>query len=228
MSAALFDALEATWPAAASHRVGPFRLREGAGGGKRVSAALLEGPFDESALDALDAPLFQLRPGQEALDAALARRGYRVIDPTILMQAPAEALAEKPRPVSLPSIWPPLAIQRRMWAEGHVGPERIDVMLRAAGPKTSFIARTRDKPSGVGFAAIHRGIAMVHALHVEPAFRRQGIGAAMMRGIAWWAQTEGAETVALAVTEANAAARALYTGLGMAETDRYHYRERET
>ncbi|MCB1388596.1 MAG: GNAT family N-acetyltransferase [Rhodobacteraceae bacterium] len=228
MNDALFAALEATWPPAASRLEGPFRLRDGAGGGKRVSSAVLEGPFNEAALDALDAPLFQLRREQAALDAVLAARGYRVIDPTVLMEAPVEALAAKPKAVSLPTIWPPLAIQRRIWDEGHVGPERIAVMLRASDPKTSFIARTRDKPAGVGFAAMHQGIAMVHAVHIEPAFRRQGVGAAMMRGIAWWAQQQGAHTLALAVTEANTPARALYRGLGMVETARYHYRERET
>lgn len=229
MTEALFEALEATWPPAASRQVGPFRLRDGAGGGKRVSAALLDGDFSPAALEAVaDQPLFQLRPGQEALDAALVERGYRKIDPTIMMQAPVAALAEKPRPVSLPTIWPPLAIQRRIWEEGHVGPERVAVMLRACDPKMSFIARIRDKPAGVGFVAIHRGIAMLHALHVEPAFRREGIGVRMVRGMAYWAEQQGAETFALAVTEANAAARALYRGLGMAEVAAYHYRERQT
>jgi N-acetylglutamate synthase len=36
--------LEATWPPAARHRAGPWVLRDGAGGGKRVSAATAEGP----------------------------------------------------------------------------------------------------------------------------------------------------------------------------------------
>ena len=226
MSDDLFAALEASWPPASSVTQGPFRLREGAGGGKRVSAALLEGAFDEAALDALDAPLFQLRPGQEALDRALEARGFRVVDPTILMAAPIDALAEKPKPVSLPTIWPPLAIQRRIWEEGHVGPERIAVMMRACDPKMSFIARIRDKPAGVGFVAVHKGIAMLHALHVEPDFRRQGVAAAMVRGMAYWAGREGAETFALAVTEGNKGARALYSGLGMTDVGAYHYRER--
>jgi len=227
MTEALFAALEATWPAAASRPAGPFRLRDGAGGGKRVSAALLEGEFSEAALEAVaDQPLFQLRPGQEALDAALAARGYQVADPTVLMAAPVEILAEKPQPVALPTIWPPLAIQRRIWAEGHVGPERIAVMQRACGPKTSFIARIRDKPAGVAFVAIHQGVAMLHALQVEPGFRRQGVGADMVRGMAHWARAQGAQTFALAVTEANTTARGLYSRLGMAETDAYHYREK--
>ena len=42
----LFAALEATWPPASSQRLGPFRLRDGAGGGKRVSAAVQDGEFD--------------------------------------------------------------------------------------------------------------------------------------------------------------------------------------
>ena len=226
MSDDLFAALEASWPPASSTRHGPFRLREGAGGGKRVSAALLEGDFDEAALDALNAPLYQLRPGQEALDKALETRGYRVVDPTVLMTTPTAALAEKPKPVSLPTIWPPLAIQRRIWEEGHVGPERIAVMMRACDPKMSFIARIRDKPAGVGFVAVHQGIAMLHALHVEPQFRRQGVAAGMVRGMAYWAGQEGAETFALAVTVGNGAARALYSGLGMTEVSSYHYREK--
>lgn len=226
MSADLFDVLEATWPAAASRRIGPFWLRDGAGGGKRVSATLLEGDFTDAAFDAVAGqPLFQLRPGQDALDAALAARGYAVVDPTVLYTAPVEALAEAPRPVALPTIWPPLAIQRQIWAEGHVGPERLAVMDRACAPKTSFIARFKDRAAGVGFVAIHQGIAMLHALHVDPAFRRQGIARYMVRGMAHWAQAQGASSFALAVTQGNSGARALYEALGMTEAGAYHYRE---
>ena len=228
MSDALFAALEATWPPVSSQTNGPFRLRDGAGGGKRVSAAVLEGAFSEAALDALGPqPLFQLRTSQSALDAALGNRGYRIVDPTLLMTAPVDAVAETPRPVSLPTIWPPLAIQRQIWAEGHVGPERIAVMERACDPKMSFIARFQDRAAGVGFLAIHQGIAMLHALHVDPDFRRKGVAHYMVRGMADWARRHGATDFALAVTQANAGARALYTRLGMQEVDAYHYREKQ-
>jgi N-acetylglutamate synthase len=40
------DAMEATWPPAATTRLGPWLLRDGKGGGKRVSAATLAGEFD--------------------------------------------------------------------------------------------------------------------------------------------------------------------------------------
>lgn len=230
MTEALFAALEATWPALSSRRLGPFRLRDGAGGGKRASAALLDGPFDPAALDAAEAAgatLFQLRPGDEALDTALEARGYRVIDPSVIYAAPVDAVAEKPRPVSLLAAWPPLAIQRALWLEGGTGPARIAVMERASAPRQGFVARFRNRAAGVGFVALHDGTAMLHALHVDPEFRRQGVARYMVRGMADWAREAGATTFALAVTQGNAPARALYSALGMAEAAPYHYREKQ-
>jgi N-acetylglutamate synthase len=225
----LFAALDATWPAASARRVGPFMLRDGANGGKRVSAAVLEGTFDDAALDAIEAEgalLIQVRDGQGNLDSALQARGYDVVDPTIHYVAPIGTLAEKPRPVSLLSCWPPLEIQRQIWADGGIGRSRVAVMERACDPKQAFISRFRNRAAGVGFVAIHDGIAMMHALQVEPDFRRAGVARYMVRGMAHWAQGQGADQFALAVTEANTAARALYAALGMTEAARYHYRER--
>tara|TARA_R110002073_G_scaffold19891_2_gene72056 strand:+ start:10413 stop:11123 length:711 start_codon:yes stop_codon:yes gene_type:complete len=225
----LFAALEATWPPASSQRLGPFRLRDGAGGGKRVSAAVQDGEFDAALLDQAEAamgarPLFQVRDGQAALDQALAARGYTVIDPTILYAAPIDQIAEAPRPVSLLEAWEPLAIQRQIWADGGVGPDRVAVMLRACDPKTSFAARFRNRAAGAGFVAVHDGIAMMHALQIEPEFRRAGVARYSVRGMAHWARNHGATTLALAVTQRNNAARGLYEGLGMEQAGAYHYR----
>ncbi len=225
----LFAALEATWPAASSRKVGPFRLREGAGGGKRVSAAVLEGGFSGAAFDAVaDQPLFQVKRGQDDLDQALAARGYVVLDPTTIYAAPVADIAEKPRPVSLLAAWPPLAMQRQVWADGGVGPDRIAVMERACEPKNGFIARFENRVAGAGFVAIHDGIAMLHALQVEVDFRRRGVANYMVRGMAHWAAEAGAHTFALAVTQRNDPARGLYTRIGMTEVDGYHYREKTT
>ncbi len=46
----------------------------------------------------------------------------------------------------------------------------------------------------------------------------------MIAAAAAWAAEQGADTVALVVTEANAPARALYSSLGMAPVGQYHYR----
>lgn len=216
--------MEETWPPASVRRVGPVMLREGAGGGKRVSAASVEGEFDPADLEA---PLFVVRQGQEALDATLAARGYSVVDPVVAYAAPASMLAE-PAPPHLSALphWPPLAVTREIWAEEGIGPARVAVMERAKGPKTAILARTEDHPVGAAFVAISGDVAMLHALEVRLAARRQGSANNILRCAAGWALDHGATTLSLVVTEANAPARALYASLGMAVVGQYHYRQR--
>lgn len=223
----IFAALHATWPAASTRCCGPFTLRDGAGGGKRVSAATLDGPLHRDALDAAlrQTPLVMVRDGQTDLDSALAERGWRVVDPTVLIAAPVAALAARPAALALLPVWPTLAIQRQIWAEAGIGPDRVAVMARAPQPATSFIARLDNRTAGTAFAAVHHQTAMLHALEVLPTARRRGVGAATVRGIADWAAGQGAGVLALAVTRANTPARALYARLGMTEAGGYHYRQ---
>jgi len=231
-AAELLAVLEASWPPAATSRAGPWRIREGRGGGQRVSAATAEEPVTEADIPQAEAamralgqrPLFMLRPGDEALDAALAARGYTSRDATNLYACPVTTLAEPPPPVSGFTLWPPLAIMEDLWAEGGIGPERLAVMHRAAPPKTGIIGRTRDRAAGTAFVAIHAGTAMIHALEVAPELRRAGTARNIMRLAALWAQDHGARHFALAVTAANAAGNALYSGLGMTHVAGYHYR----
>ncbi len=230
--ATLFAALDATWPAHGITEHAGWLLRDGAGGGKRVSAA---SPL-ESGADIGEAEvwmqgqgtraLFRLTPADTALDAALALRGYALLDPTILYAAPVAALAEKPPSVSLFDIWPPLAIMREIWAAGGITAPRLAVMARASTPMTGLIARRNDRAAGVAFCALYQGVAMLHAVEVAPAMRHRGVGRLILRGAAYWAQQQGGEWLALAVTEANTGARALYEGAGMVPVTRYHYREK--
>ncbi|WP_209425086.1 GNAT family N-acetyltransferase [Pararhodobacter sp. SW119] len=232
-AARLHAALEATWPPAARLPCGPFTLRDGGGGGKRVSAATLDRPFTPEALAAAEKamrdrgarPLFMIRSGEDSLELALADRDYAVVDPTVFYVAPVATVAEPPRPVSLFECWPPLALQKQIWRAAGIGPERLAVMARASAPRTAFIARFQNRAAGVGFCALDTDIAMLHALEIEPAYRRQGVARRMIRGMADWAQAQGGAWFALAVTERNIAARGLYSALGMTEAGGYHYRQ---
>ena len=231
-AARLFAALEATWPPAATRRLGPVTLREGRGGGSRVSCATASSLPDTEQFEAAEAamlaagepPIWRIGPGDEALDAALAARGYQIMDPVALYLAPVAALAQEPPRVSAFALWPPLAIQRDLWTAGHIGPARQAVMDRAAMPKTALLARQDDRPAGIAFVAISDGIAFIHALAVIPAFRRRGAARNLMRRAAVWAQGQGAGWLALAVTEANGPANGLYASLGMTVVEHYHYR----
>jgi len=226
--------LRATWPPVGERTCGPFTIPEAAGGGKRVTAARCAGePAAEeitSAERAMDGQgrqaLFALTPDQTGFDRELARRGYLTLDPTLALSCPVESLTGAPPPVSGFLVWPPLQVMRDIWAEGRIGPDRIEVMGRAEGPKTAILGRTDDRPAGAGFAAVHGGAAMVHALEVRRAQRRRGLGQHMMAHAANWAAEQGAEEVVVLVTEANEGAIAFYRGLGMEGGRCYHYRVR--
>jgi GNAT superfamily N-acetyltransferase len=174
---------------------------------------------------------FQLGGSSEpvGLDAALAARGYRLLDRTLLMTAPvAEVLA-------LPA-GPPLEISEvptdewvALWqrVDGRYPP---DVLPRAVEIMTGV-------PAGYGLlraddgavVAVGRAVVLgewvgVYAMAVDERWRGRGYGRAVLRGLAGWAAGRGARQAFLAVVESNAAARRLYTGAGFTAAGRYHYR----
>ena len=226
---ALATAMEATWPPAAAWLDGPWRLRDGAGGGNRVSAATPEAGWTEDdialAEAAMPAALFMIRPQDAALDAALQKRGYARVDPVVIYAAATAGSAPPPRMATFPH-WPPRQVAADIWAEGHIGPARLAIMHRALGPKTAILARACDRAAGVAFVALHGNIALLHALEVSLPFRRQGCARNILRAAAHWARDHGADTLALAVTEANQGARALYASQGMQGVGQYHYRQK--
>lgn len=237
----LTELIDATWPAASFSQVGQWTIREGAGGGSRVSAATLTGGAGggpaspvldivaaEAAMASLgQAPLFMVRHGEDSLDASLAARGYEIRNPVTVYEAPVAALAATPPPpMSCIDAWPPLAIMAEIWADGGIGPSRLAVMARVRGPKTALLGRDGDRPAGVLFAAAHAGTAMIHAIEVRPRFRRRGVARNLLRRAACWAEEAGCTRLTLLVTAANPAAP-LYGGLGMEPAAAYHYRFKE-
>ena len=170
-------------------------------------------------------PLFMIRDGQDDLDATLRVAGYEVIDPVTMYAIDANKLTDEnpPRTAAI-AAWEPLQIMLEIWAEGGIGPGRIDVMNRAKGPKSGFISRWNDHPAGTSFIAMHDGIAMVHALEILPQQRRQGVAQWLMRRAAFWTLAHGGHTLSVICTTANTGANALYSSLGMQVVGHYHYR----
>ncbi|MFD1159895.1 GNAT family N-acetyltransferase [Roseovarius aestuarii] len=231
----LYSVIEGTWPAAAVSQVGPWTIRDGQGGGQRVSAAttatevfLHDLPDAEAAMRRLGQPqLFMIRDGDADLDAVLEAAGYPIVDPVNIYVAPlTELMAERPPKVTTFAIWEPLEIMRDIWAAGGIGPERIEVMARVKGPKTGLFGRSNNRPAAAGFVAVFERIAMVHALEVLERHRREGMGCHMMRQAAFWAAEQGATHMSVICTQANAAANALYSSLGLTLVGQYHYRRK--
>lgn len=230
-SETLYDVVDNTWPAAAKTRLGAWTIRAGQGGGQRASAATAEQPDGdidqaETAMrDLGQTPLFMIRKGDDDLDQRLAVRGYAIKDPVTAWACPAAFLTDIAIPrVTVFTIWEPLMMMNEIWAEGGIGPGRLAVMNRVAMPKTGLLGRMNEKPGGAAFAAIHQGVAMVHAVEIVPGQRRQGMGAWLMRAAAFWAVEQRAQTLSVICTTANTAANGLYASLGMQVVGHYHYR----
>lgn len=228
---ALTALVDATWPAAGYATAGGFVIRRGEGGGSRVSAAsacdrAIDIEAAEAAMRALgQVPLFVIRAGEAALDTALEAQGYAIKDPVTLWSAPVGQLAtQRPPPVTSFEVWPPLAIQHELWAAGGIGPQRLAIMARVTGPRTTLLGRLDDTPAGCAFVACDGPLAMLHALEVAPRFRRRGLARHLMRAAAFWARDAGADTLSVLVTRANSGGNALYQTLGMTGETGYHYR----
>lgn len=229
----LVEVCEATWPPASRSRTGAWIIRDGQGGGQRVSAATEAWPITdadlpeaEKAMRALGQDcLFQVHPGEEKLDTLLKEHGYILRDPVNLWAVDLRKLTAKPiPPATAYTMWPPLELVRDIWEDGAIGAARQAVMERAECEKTAILARAGDQPGGAAFVGLHDGIAMVHALHVVEAQRRKGVGSMLLRAAAKWAEARGAGVLSLIVTQGNHAANPLYAALGMTVVGHYHYR----
>ena len=233
-AARLIAAIDATWPAAEIRDAAGWRLRRGNGGGQRVSAAspLTDAPDIAAGEVAMarwgQAPLFRLTPEEASVDGALAAAGYRVHDPVVVYAAPVADLADdRDETARIIRVAASLALMDEIWEAGGIGAGRRAVMARVRGPRIRLMARLGDRPAGCAFVALDGAVAMLHAVEVLARHRRAGAGRMLLHGAANWARERGAETLALAVTEANAPARALYDRAGMCVAARYHYRVRD-
>lgn len=229
----IYDAIDHTWPAAEYLTTEKWTFRRGAGGGSRVSAATANGDVSDDDIVEAEAQmmrwsqsgLFMIRDGETDLDQQLERLGYVIKDPVTLYAAPLEELTQqRPPPVSSFVSWPPLASQKEIWADGGIGPERLAIMGRAEGPKTTLLGRAKDTPAGTVYVGISGAQAMIHALEVHVDMRRSGMGRILTTAAAVWAKGQGASYLSLATTDANVAANRLYSSLGMQVVGQYHYR----
>lgn len=229
---ALARAFESTWPAAETADSGALRSGRGLGAGGRVSSThALHSGWSGADLDAAEqihrgwgqVPMFRVASGDVALNDALRARGYAPENPTAIMAMACDALAGDIPEMTSFAIWPPLEVQRILWAEGNISAARQDVMMRVAGPRTALLGRLDDRVAGCAFVAVDGPVAMLHALEVAPEFRRRGLSGWLARAAAEWAVGQGAQRLGLAVSRANLAARASYDKLGFQEIETYSY-----
>lgn len=93
------------------------------------------------------------------------------------------------------------------------------------GPVTFASVRAAGTIVAVAYGAIVEGLLVIESVVTDADYRQRGFGHQVVAALLDWGRWQGAGEACLQVTADNAAALALYRGLGFAtELYRYHYR----
>jgi len=164
------------------------------------------------------------------LDAQLAARGYEVETPVAIQVAPVASLAAQGAPPGLAlevlerpdARWLAISADRGRFAAMR---PRYEALLGRIGERARFALASRDgEPVAVGLGVVEGGWLGVFSMLTLPESRRAGCGRAILMALARSGAAAGAERAYLQVERDNAAALALYAGLGFRELYGYHYR----
>ena len=225
--------LEKTWPPQKVIYFTDWTIRISDGAGKRASAISLEGSWEEASFKKLKnflkelgkSEIFMIYEPDSLFENELDKLNYQIVDKSCVFEiAVPELIKNKPPPISMFSIWPPLNIQKVLWNSNGVGWQRQAIMDRASQPKTSILGRWSDNPVASAFVVKSGNVGFLHALVVDQNFRRQGVARALMQHAGQWANKHNCKRLMVVTTEANTAATSLYTSLEFQLVNKYHYR----
>lgn len=227
------------WPALRTLVVDGWLLRLSDGHTRRANSAtpmfagtrpvgetldMVETTFRAAALT----PVVRVTPlAASDVGAELARRGWTEDDPSGVFFAATPPVFGSLPPgattrldAALTEAW--LAPAMAAYGQGETGARALRRMLPLiASPHVYATVLHEGRPLAFGLAVAERGMVGFYDLVVDPAARRLGLGRALVETLWRWGVSQGAESAYLQVRVANPAARALYTGMGMAEVYRY-------
>ncbi|WP_328807586.1 GNAT family N-acetyltransferase [Nonomuraea antri] len=227
-----FDLLvHQAWPAYEQRSHDGWVLRYAGGVTKRANSVLaLSEPADlDAAVAAAERfygergqrTAFSLGPGTPAgLDEELARRGYELVDPTVIMAgAPAGTpdhlvrVEDRPWESWLETWW---AVDGRFGA-GIEEAERICTGV----PAWYAAVEENGETLAVGRAVAQGDTLGIYCMATRPQARRRGLARSVLRALVRHA---GARSAYLVTTAPNLGAQALYRAEGFELAGRYHYR----
>ena len=178
-------------------------------------------------------PLFQVpfddRPESSPLTVSLVERGWQPFNASIVLTAPLP-VARSAFPVDGTGLdLQHDAVPSADWLRGYHYRGRAlpanapAVLVSAETPPTFLTATAGGELAGVARGVLTDGWLGVTAVTVEPAFRRRGVGSALMGELIRWATAAGAHSAYLQVAVENGGALAMYARGGFGEHHRYHY-----
>ncbi len=231
------------WPAVEQAVLGSWRLRASSGFTHRANSVL---PIGNSSLPA-DAAVdfcehwyagrglparFQVpAPGHAdalmtSLEATLLARGYLADRPSRAMTVAAGQVAAPGEPS--PSVTMDAALSLG-WLQAYASQHEIvagvtEQVLTGSQGQLFFSSQDDDGTvRAVLRMSVHPGWAGLHALWVDPARRRHGLGGALVQSVATVATQHGMPSLYLQVADANAGAIALTESLGFTTHHGYRY-----
>ncbi|MCB5174323.1 GNAT family N-acetyltransferase [Microvirga lenta] len=173
-------------------------------------------------------PTFRLNGLEGAgVDALLAARGFREIEPTCVLSAPVDGDCEVDSEVAIE------AKVSKQWvreASESYGGEKDDeaallgIVSRIRQKAAFATLRLDERPVAWGLGVVERGYVGLYDIVVAPDLRGIGLGRRVVLSLMAWGCTHGAHTAYLQVREENEIARSLYGALGFRLAYRYTHR----
>jgi GNAT superfamily N-acetyltransferase len=172
-------------------------------------------------------PVFRITPlSSPELNATLDEAGWQEIDSSHLFAMElGDHEADKDAQL-LPVLDPKfLAVAQKLQGYSEQSMTGMKNLLAAFKVPAVGVVLARDGEAvASSIMAVANGIVLTGNVVTDDTRRRQGLASAMMRSGLAWAKTQGAHTAALNVQTDNAAAKALYNGLGYTHQYDYSYR----
>lgn len=230
------------WPAPRNAVAGDWLLRSAGGYTKRANSANALQPgatLTPQLLEHIEAHyarqqlpgIFRLSPlADGSVDALLQARGYRLVDPSLLMQRATQDHDRQPVAdgklqfeSALPAPWLESYCAASMHPPEQQLPHRR--ILESIGQRCAYASLQREgRVLAWGLAVLERDAVGLYEVLVHPDHRGQGLGRQLVQGLLQWAAQQGATHTDLQVAAANSRARQLYESLGFATVYGYHYR----
>lgn len=235
-------ACRAAWPVPGEVLLDGWVLRAAGGPSRRANSAnpLHEiAAMDEAFVAQVEAfyrergrpAIFRIPDMVQGIDALLAARGYRIDAPTMTLFAALDELGHGDRAGASIEAAPSERWLAARDAMSGSSPETARAYRGTIGAITlpcGFASVKQDtRIVALGFGVVQDDLLVVESVLTDPAERRRGHARACLAALFGWAAGQGVRSVALQVMRENAAALALYRGLGFSrDLYGYHYRLR--
>jgi N-acetylmuramic acid 6-phosphate etherase len=239
------------WPPQQSEELDGWRLRSAGGITRRANSVWPNALGGQVGLEerlsaverhysALGLPsIFQICAAAQPpdLDEILAARGYSADAHTFVQTVPLRLLLQKVPPLvgngsggfaieigeTFNGEWFAFYC-RSEEVSGHAAAVREDILRRIAPPHSFALLRIGGEPAAVGLGVVESDWLGIFCMATLPRFRRRGAASALLRALALWGETCGAEHSYLQVMQNNAPAQQLYAKGGFVTAYPYHYR----